>query len=102
MKKLLTSFAVAAIISISANAQDSTSTVPTASSSTQKGQKWQAKYDKASPEKQNRMKEWKAVMEKLSPEQKAAVKQEMARHRQAMKQFGFPEDMFPHDSTGQQ
>ena len=162
MKKFLTSFAVAAICAISANAQDSTTNgaaVPTTSSkaapavvrgqratmpqkreefknaSTEekvkikdaRNDKWQnatpeqkqkmmenhekndsltpeeraqkhekredkkeqrqERYDAASPEEKGRMDQRRAIMEKLTPQQKDAVKAEMERHRQSMKQI---------------
>lgn len=68
--------------------------------------KWRDKYNNASPKQQERMQHRHEVMQNLSPEQKAAVKQEIARHRQAMKQFGFGDSDLPpapqeNDSFGQ-
>ncbi len=116
MKKLLTSFAIAIIFSIAAQAQDSSiATVPvttTAVGSTQETNPNmkerraanQEKYKDAFKEQKARKEQRREVMKKLSPEQKAAVKQEIARHRQVMKQYGFGDDMItqvPQENSAQ-
>jgi hypothetical protein len=92
MKKLLASFAIAAIFSLAANAQDSSSSASTAATKPSttmaqtKGEMGE-KYKNASPEEKAKMDKRREMMAKLTPEQKELVKKEFERHRQEMKKI---------------
>ena len=112
MKKLLTFFAVAAVFSMSASAQDSktsntattageasTQAMPSSDMKKQRGmqmkEKYQERMNSASPEEKARMEKRRATMKNMTPEQKAAVKKEIERHHQEMKKLGFSADAMP-------
>ena len=57
-------------------------------------QKWQEKYNSASPEEKQKMEKRKAIRESLSPQQKEDFKQEMQRHKAKIKEItGFEPDI---------
>jgi hypothetical protein len=121
MKKFLTSFAVASIVAMAANAQNSTVATSVATAPNQqimqKRSEMHERYKNASPEEREQMmkardekkerfenasSEQKArmekrheMMEKLSDQQREEVKKERDRHRAEMKRItGFEPESF--------
>lgn len=71
-----------------AQASAEPSAVDTANSQqNSKKNKWQERYDKASPEQKAKMENRREIMKKLTPEQKELVKKEQQRHREEMKKI---------------
>jgi hypothetical protein len=57
-------------------------TLETTSESNPKKEKWQDRYNKASPEQKAKMKNKLEIMKKLTPEQRSLLKKEQQRHRE--------------------
>jgi hypothetical protein len=126
MKKFLSFFAILAVFSIAANAQEQGSSSPSTTpgmdsvDSPKKAfaraknapveekakmnekmenrkEERKERWENASPEQKEKMRQHHEMMEKLTPEQKGAVKKEMERHRQEMKKItGFDMPMMHH------
>lgn len=99
MKKFLTLFATATMLAMAANAQDSStpsgSTEVTEQSSGFEMKKPRFMRKDTSEEEKTRIEKRRAIMKSLTPEQKKEVKEEMKRHREVMKKFGFSDDSLP-------